>query len=172
MNDFLVQIYSETTPTQPMMTSSHILTHTEDVQPTKNNSVNSADVTIATISDKPNAPIHEDSNRPEDQRYERKRKGRKEKEKLKKKRKESDHKKNSEVDNAISDILKERHITGKLEITRSTYYIYFIDLVYPTTRFSDIGGCTTTLLVSMASFITIFVCIIGGVSSFVAFSSS
>lgn len=123
MNDFLVQIYSETTPTQPMMTSSsYILTHTEDVQPTKNNSVNSANVTIATISDKPNAPINEDTNRPEDQRYERKRKGHKEKEKLKKKRKGSDHTKNSEVDNAISDILKERHVTGKLEIPRNTYY--------------------------------------------------
>ena len=113
MNNFLVQIYSETTPTQPMMTSSHTMTHTEDVQPAKNNSVNSANVTMTTISDKPNSPIQQDSNRPEDQRYERKRKNRKERDKLKKKRKESDHKKESQVDNVISDILKERHITGK-----------------------------------------------------------
>ena len=120
MNDFLVQIYSETTPTQPMTSSSHILTHTENVQPTKNNSINFANVTMATISDKPNSPIHQDSNKPEDQRYERKRKGCKEKEKLKKKRKESDYKKDSEVDNVTSDILKERHITSKLEVTINT----------------------------------------------------
>ena len=44
----------------------------------------------------------------------------KEKEKVKKKRKESDYKKDSEVDNAISDILKERHITSKLEVTTNT----------------------------------------------------